>query len=104
MIPPTSSRVAVLGAGTMGRGIAQVLAACGYPVALHDVSEATAKAAFASLRATADRLVTRGKLAPHERDVIVEHVRPTSDLAAAVEGASLVIEAVPEDMGLKVDL
>ena len=97
---PEINRIAVLGAGTMGHGIAQVAAAAGYPVVLRDTSE---EALARGLRAIASNLakgIERGKVTADERDLTLARIRGTTDLAETGE-ADLFIEAVPEQMELK---
>ena len=96
--------VAVLGAGTMGHGIAQVAAAAGFPTRLFDVSEAAAQAGLAKVRGSVDKLVEKKKMPAEIRDGILSHLSATGELRAAVEGATMVIEAAPEKMDLKVEL
>ena len=96
--------VAILGAGTMGHGIAQLTAQRGYPTRLFDVSRQAAEAGLARVQATLARLSDKGKMSAEERQQILARILPTDDLAQAVEGAGLVIEAAPERMDLKVDL
>lgn len=98
---PTIERVAVLGAGTMGHGIAQVSAAAGYSVALHDSNAAQLEHALGRVRENLDKGVQRGKVRAEDRDLALERLRAEDDLAAAVADADLVIEAVPERMELK---
>ncbi len=99
------TRAAVLGAGTMGHGIAQVLAAAGIETCLFDVDSAAAEAGLAKVRANLDKGVERGKVEPDQRDRTLECLRAETDLGAAIGAASggvgLVIEAVPERMDLK---
>ena len=94
-------RVAVLGAGTMGRGIAQVAALAGCEVRLRDVETRFAEGGLAKIRETLDGGVARGKLAAAERDAAAARLTATTSLADAVSGADAVIEAVPEDLALK---
>lgn len=96
--------VAVLGAGTMGHGIAQCFAAVGAEVRLFDVDLARAEKGRAMVRAGLDKVVAKGKMPADKADAIVAAIRPVADVAAAVAGARWVIEAAPEDMQLKVDL
>lgn len=85
--------VAVVGAGLMGHGIAEVFAASGHPVA---VCEAAAAARESALSRIADAAVARG-----DDLSLLERVRVTSILPAAVEGACLVVEAVAENLATK---
>ena len=96
--------VAVVGAGTMGRGIAQVAAQAGYASVLYDVDPEIAHAARATIEATLDEGIARGKVTAEEKSRALEGLRIESDLAKAVVDADLVVEAVPEDLALKCDL
>ncbi|MGH7507767.1 MAG: 3-hydroxyacyl-CoA dehydrogenase family protein [Longimicrobiales bacterium] len=96
-----SERIAVVGAGTMGHGIAQVAAAAGYDVALIDSAADRADAGLARIRENLDGGVRRGKVTTEARDAALARVHATTDLAAAVGDAALVVEAVPERMELK---
>ena len=99
--PLTPRRVAVLGAGTMGRGIAQAAAQAGCAVSLRDVSDEMLERARAAIRATLDGGVSRQKLTEEARDTALAAIVTTTDLARAVRDAELVIEAVPEELALK---
>lgn len=94
-------RVAVLGAGTMGHGIAQVTAMAGYEVALFDITKDLAERGLDRIRANLDEGVARGKVSVEARDAALSRLSPLADLAAAVATADLVIEAVPEKFELK---
>jgi len=96
-----AGRVVVIGVGTMGRGIAQVAAAAGYEVAIHDVSEEALQQGLDALRASVDRGVAKGKLTPEQRGAILRRVSVAPALARALEQVELVIEAVPESIELK---
>jgi 3-hydroxybutyryl-CoA dehydrogenase len=96
--------VAILGAGTMGRGIAQVCASSGIEVRLFDVASRQLDDATAAIRAQIDKLVAKGKLAADQRDATLERITTTTEIEAACPGAELVIEAAPESMELKVEL
>lgn len=93
--------VAVLGAGTMGHGIAHVSAAAGMQVRLFDVREEAAQAGFRKIQANLDKGVEKGKIQAADRDATLSRIRCTADLAAAVGGAQLVVEAIPEILDLK---
>src|SRR5262249_23485020 len=94
-------RVAVIGAGTMGGGIAHVAALAGYEVALADVTEALAAAGLGRIRANLDAGVSKGKVAAEDRDRALAPISPTGDLATAARAADLVVEAAPEDLEMK---
>ncbi len=93
--------VSVLGAGTMGRGIAYACAVAGVEVRLRDVAEEQLSDAAASLESTLDGGVQRDILTRAEADAARERVETTTDLALATEGVDIVVEAVPEDIDLK---
>jgi 3-hydroxybutyryl-CoA dehydrogenase len=101
---PNFPRVAVLGAGTMGHGIAQVCAASGREVALYDVTPELAAKGLANIRASLDKAVELKKVDAAARDRTLAKIRASDDLADAVRGTSLVIEAVPEKLALKTEV
>ncbi|MFD3324958.1 3-hydroxyacyl-CoA dehydrogenase family protein [Streptomyces sp. NPDC058701] len=92
--------IAVVGLGTMGSGIAEVLARAGHEVIGIDISEAAARRAAASLEAATARSVTRELLTEQERADVLARFRTFGDLGAAAE-ADLVIEVVPESYEVK---
>jgi len=94
--------VLVVGTGTMGRGIAQVTASAGLETRVCDVNLGVAERAVASIAEALDRRVVQGKLDALERSAIVARLHASDDLVAAAAGIELAIEAVPEDMALKV--
>jgi 3-hydroxybutyryl-CoA dehydrogenase len=94
-------RACVLGAGTMGHGIAQVCAAAGLEVTLRDVEERFVEAGLRKIQANLEIGVQKGKLTGEQRDHTLARLRGTTSLEAAVTGADVVIEAIPEDMRLK---
>lgn len=93
--------VAVLGAGTMGHGIAQVTAAAGWPVRLYDINDEAVNKGLGRIRANLQGAVERGKLAAADSDATLARIMTTADLGAAVAGADLIIEAVPERLEIK---
>lgn len=97
---PTLQTVAVIGLGTMGTGIAEVLARAGREVIGIDVSEGAARRATAALAAAMARSVARQRLTEPERDAVLARFRTFTELGAAAD-ADLVIEVVPEDYALK---
>ncbi len=98
---PQIRRVAVLGAGTMGHGIAQVCAMGGYTTALYDLDLATVIAGHEKIRKNLEKGVQLGKVADATRETAIAALRTTTDLAEACEEVDLVIEAAPESMELK---
>ena len=96
-----SGHVIVVGAGTMGHGIAQVAAMAGYAVALVDTSTEFVQRGIQRIRSNLDEGVRRGKLEASQRDATLARVRPVTTLAEAGDGAFLAVEAVPERIDLK---
>ena len=95
--------VAVVGAGTMGNGIAHVFAQHGWEVALVDVAPAALERALATIRANFDRQIRKGTASEADRDAALARITPGSDLAAAGQ-AGLVIEAATEHEALKLEI
>ena len=93
--------VTVLGAGTMGHGIAQVSAMAGHDVTLRDIESDIVADGIDAIRSNLDGGVDRGKVTAAERDATLANITGETDLAAAVGGADLVAEAVPEELELK---
>ena len=96
--------VAVLGAGTMGHGIAQVAAQAGRDVRLADAQPGAAEQGLERIRQNLDGAVLRGKTTAEARDLALGRIRTFADAQHATRGCDLVIEAVPEQLALKQDL
>ena len=94
-------RVAIIGAGNMGTGIAQTFARAGLPVTLHDSDAARLPRVKDVIRKDMEELVSLNGLAPDVVGAALEQVRTASSLETAVAGADLVIEAVFENKELK---
>ena len=95
------SEVVVIGAGTMGHGIAQVAAQAGCDVRLTDAVPGAAARGLDRIRRNLDGAVERGKATAEARDRALARIRVADDLAAAAAGCDLAIEAVPEQLALK---
>ena len=93
--------VAVIGAGTMGNGIAHVFAQHGHEVALIDTAPGALERGLATIRKNLDRQVKKEVLTAEEADAAVGRIVASDDLAAA-KGATLVVEAIVEDAAAKV--
>lgn len=93
-------RVTVLGAGVMGHGIAAAFALAGFEVTLMDISSEILRRALSDIRGDLERLSRRSTLR-ESIDIIMSRVTVTTDLRTAVNGADLVIEAIPERAELK---
>ncbi|MBI1849619.1 MAG: 3-hydroxyacyl-CoA dehydrogenase family protein [Planctomycetes bacterium] len=100
-MPQWIRSVAVLGAGTMGPGIAQVCARLADRVLIRDVTMELALLGRHHVEEALDKGVKLGKVAAEEGARMLEAIRATADLAEAVSGADLVIEAAPEKLALK---
>jgi 3-hydroxybutyryl-CoA dehydrogenase len=94
-------KVTVIGAGTMGHGIAQVAAAAGYRTLLNDVSAEFIDAGIDHIRSNLDKGVEKGKITAEERDATLDRVEAAPDLETAAYDSDLVIEAAPEILDLK---
>ena len=93
--------VTVIGAGTMGHGIAQVAAMAGCHVVLCDLDGAALERGLAGIRANLDTAVAKGKLAASELEATLARLRGDPDPGGGVRDADLVVEAVPESVELK---
>lgn len=98
---PAIARIAVIGAGTMGAQIAQQAGLHGVRVALHDRAPDQLKRALAVNQSRLQRWVESGRISATEAEAGLANVEAASDLTAAVAGAEIVIEAIPEDLALK---
>src|SRR5438132_7730761 len=96
-------RVAVLGAGTMGHGIAQVAAAAGYEVVMRDVNPDAVARGLQTIERNLEKGIQRGKMTEQERRETLQRVRGTVALEE-IRDADLVIEAAPENLDLKQSL
>ena len=95
------SRLAVIGAGTMGHAIAQIGAQAGYEVWLQDVAPELLAQAGVRIDDNLSKGVSRGKLTADERTAALARIQTTTDLKEAVSAADLVIEAIVEDLAVK---
>ncbi|MGD2200187.1 MAG: 3-hydroxyacyl-CoA dehydrogenase NAD-binding domain-containing protein [Candidatus Bathyarchaeota archaeon] len=94
-------RIAVLGAGTMGHGIAQVAAVSGIPVVIRDIAQEFLDGAQKRIEESLKRQVERGRMTDEEVTEVIGNLSYTLDLEEAVRDADLIIEAIPEKMDLK---
>jgi len=92
--------VAVLGAGTMGNGIAHVFARAGFNVILRDVDQRYLDRALETIGKNLDREVKKGKLAESQKPGVVAKLKPVTDITA-IAAADFAVEAVPEKMEIK---
>jgi len=96
--------IAVLGAGAMGHGIAQICAQAGYQVNLRDVKDEFVEAGIGKIRKFLGNSVERQRMTQAEADAIVGRIKGMTDLKESVKGVDLVIEAIVEDINIKKEL
>ena len=94
-------QIAVIGTGTMGRGIAYLAALAGYDTVIHDADAGALDAARAAIESTLQKGVERGKVSAADAGAARERLQLAADLEEATGAADLIIEAVPEDLDLK---
>ena len=93
-------KIGVIGAGTMGAGVAQTFAAAGYPVRLRDIAEAPLGRGMGAIKKSLERLVGKGKLTPQDRDATLERIAPTMKIEDLAD-CDVVVEAVLEQFDFK---
>jgi 3-hydroxybutyryl-CoA dehydrogenase len=98
------STIAVIGAGTMGRGIAYAAAIGGYRTILEDVSPAARGQGMEYIEKNLDEAIARGKVTQEQKKHALAQLSAASSVEEAIREADLVIEAVPEDMELKIEI
>ncbi|PSP84637.1 3-hydroxyacyl-CoA dehydrogenase [Halobacteriales archaeon QS_1_68_17] len=96
--------VAVLGAGNMGHGIAEVAALAGYEVHMRDIKEEFVQDGYDNIEWSLNKLAEKDRLTDEEASAALDRVTPLVDVEAAVADAQVVIEAVPEKMEIKKDV
>ena len=96
-------KAAVLGAGTMGHGIAQVAAACGCEVVMRDIDASAVEHGRKSIERNLAKGIQLGKITEHDRDATLQRIHSTTNLADILD-SDLVIEAAPEILDLKQSL
>ena len=101
--PSSVSRVGVVGAGTMGSGIAQVAAAAGYEVSMRDVDPEYVESGFETIENSLERLTERGDVTEVEAEATLDRIAGTTDLEDLAD-CGVVVEAVLEEMDVKRDV
>jgi len=96
--------IAVLGAGTMGAGIAQVCAFNGYSVNLYDVSEQIIDRSLKTINKSLERFVEKGKIEEANKKATISRITTFTDVLENISEADLVIEALPEQFDLKINV
>ncbi|MEE9164303.1 MAG: 3-hydroxyacyl-CoA dehydrogenase NAD-binding domain-containing protein [Thermoplasmata archaeon] len=97
-------RICVLGAGTMGAGIAQTCSVAGFSVSMRDLTEEFVEGGFQRMRAPLEKRVARGKMTQDEVEAILGRIEGFTSLEEALKQADVVLEAVFEDMEVKKEL
>jgi len=97
-------QVAVIGAGTMGNGIAHVFAQSGFRVNLIDVNQAQIEKALQTIAKNFDRQIAKGSATENQKNEALGRITPFNDLAAGVLHAELVVEAATENIDLKLKI
>jgi 3-hydroxybutyryl-CoA dehydrogenase len=97
-------RILVVGAGTMGTGIAQVAARAGYQTEIYDVVSGAAQRSLERVGESLFRAVEKGRCTAQEREQALQRLAVAGDLDAAAAAADLIVEAAPEDLELKKQL
>src|SRR5881296_2040764 len=96
-------RVGVVGAGTMGNGIAHVFARSGYDVVLCDVEQKFLERALATIGKNLDRELAKGKITEAQKSATLDRIRPVTD-RARLANCDFVVEAAPEKLEIKAEL
>jgi 3-hydroxybutyryl-CoA dehydrogenase len=96
-------KIGIIGAGTMGNGIAQAFAVCGYDVTMTDISEAAVQRGLKTVDGSLDRLVKKEKMTAEAKATALAHIRTSTDVSAA-RGSDLLIEAATENLELKLKI
>jgi 3-hydroxybutyryl-CoA dehydrogenase len=104
LIQKCMKHVAVIGAGTMGNGIAHVFAQFGHQVKLIDISQPALDKAIATISKNLDRQVSKGALTESEKEATLANLTTHTDMKSGVEGVSLVVEAATENVDLKLKI
>ncbi|REJ80427.1 MAG: 3-hydroxybutyryl-CoA dehydrogenase [Bacteroidetes bacterium] len=94
-------QVSVIGAGTMGNGIAHVFAQCGFKVNLIDISETALQNAIRTISKNLDRMIEKGRISEEDKKSALANINPVSNLKSGLSGSGLVVEAATENVELK---
>jgi len=94
-------KIAVIGAGAMGHGIAQLAAMNGFDTTLRDINEEFVDAGMKNIRWSIGKLIGRGKISPSDAEKALKRIKPLVPLKEAVKEAVFIVEAIPEKLALK---
>jgi 3-hydroxybutyryl-CoA dehydrogenase len=96
--------IAVIGAGTMGNGIAHTFAQSGFKVTLIDIREASLERGLDTISKNLDRMVAKEKISEADKTTTLEHISTTTSMESGVKNADLVVEAATENVDLKLKI
>ena len=96
--------ITVIGAGTMGNGIAHVFAQSGFDVTLVDISDAALEKALATIGKNLDRMIKKERITEADKAATLGRIQTNTDLATGVSAADLVVEAATENVDLKLKI
>lgn len=97
-------KIAVIGSGTMGNGIAHVFAQKGFPVSLIDLNEEALNKALATISKNLDRIVSKGNLTEEQKDSTLKNITTYTSLKEGIKEADLIVEAATENVDLKLKI
>jgi len=97
-------KIAVIGAGTMGNGIAHTFAQCGYEVALIDISQDQLDRAMGTITKNLDRMLAKERISQADKDSTLKHITPFTDMTEGLKQADLAVEAATENVDLKLKI
>ena len=95
------NQITVLGSGIMGHGIAQISSMAGYNVILRDIEQSFLDKAMDKIKWSVNKLVEKQKINNSQAEQIINRIHPVVDLEKSLKDSNMVIEAVPEDLNLK---
>lgn len=98
------TNISVIGAGTMGNGIAHVFAQSGFPVTLIDIAQPPLDKALQTIGKNLDRQITKGTITEEQKNTTLGNITTTTDMASGVSQADLVVEAATENLNLKLKI
>jgi 3-hydroxybutyryl-CoA dehydrogenase len=97
-------RITVVGAGTMGNGIAHTFAQFGYAVTLNDIKTEFIEKGIATIAANLDRQIKKGALTPDQKQATLSRITPETDLSRSAANADLIVEAATENQKIKLEI
>jgi len=97
-------KVVVIGAGTMGNGIAHVFAQYGFSVTLNDINDQFIAKGLATVKGNLDRQVKKGTVSQSDADATLSRIKVSTDLSKAAAGADLIVEAATENKAIKIEI